>query len=108
MQSTSFNENSELLSNNRECEQFNNFNGTDNGDTVDMNTMLAKAVEDRNEMVSQSSLLQEFQNDIDMALNGSKALNQRLEALVVATKSFTIKRRARLRFTEIALINTFD
>lgn len=99
MQSLLLKERPSLSSERRTEAQFNNSDEIGVGN-IDMDTMLAMALEERNMMVSQSSVWQELQNDINMALSGSKGLNLRLEGIAAATKSFNMRRKSPSRLSE--------
>lgn len=99
MQSLLLKERPSLSSERRTEAQLNNSDEIGAGN-IDMDTMLAMALEERNLMVSQSSMWQELQNDINMALSGSKELNLRLEGIAAATKSFNMRRKSPSRLSE--------
>ncbi|MBF0201050.1 MAG: hypothetical protein HQK66_07015 [Desulfamplus sp.] len=58
----------------------------------DIDAILANAIREREQLLSHSELLMDFQRSIDESINGSRCFNQRLEGLAEAARFFSIKR----------------
>ncbi|SLM31089.1 hypothetical protein MTBBW1_2690002 [Desulfamplus magnetovallimortis] len=71
--------------------------------TLSVDTILAEALKERDEILSRSSLLKEFQKEIDTALNGFTEVNLRFEGLADAARSFNNKREISERLAEFRI-----
>jgi len=70
-------------------------------DSIDINTILHAALQERDSMIAQSTVMQEFQKDIDTTINGFKDVTKRLESLALAARIFNIKREIPEKIAEI-------
>ncbi len=61
-------------------------------DSIDIDTILKMALQERDAMIAKSTVMQEFQQDIDKIVNGFRDVTKRLESLALAARTFNIKR----------------
>ena len=70
-------------------------------DSIDIDAILNAALQERDAMIAQSTVMQEFQQDIDKTINGFKDVTKRLESLALAARVFNIKREIPEKIAEI-------
>ncbi|MBF0259344.1 MAG: hypothetical protein HQK62_10980 [Desulfamplus sp.] len=73
----------------------------DSFNTLSVDAMFAMALQERDAMVSGSSMLQDFQKEIDTAMKSFTEVNRRFEGLADAARSFRKKRDIPARLAEL-------